>query len=148
RYFNVFGPRQDPLSQYSAVIPRFISAFLAGNAPVIFGDGEQSRDFTYIDNVVDGTARALTTPGNGGKAFNVAAGHGVTLNELVRQLLELIGGDIEPSYEPPRPGDVKNSKADVSRAEAAFGYRPSVPIEEGLRRTLAWFEQSAVASAG
>jgi nucleoside-diphosphate-sugar epimerase len=148
RYFNVFGPRQDPLSQYSAVIPRFISALLAGSAPVIFGDGEQSRDFTYIENVVDGTARALTTPGNGGKAFNVAAGHGVTLNELVRQLLELIGGDIEPTYEPPRPGDVKHSKADVSRAEAAFGYRPSVPIEEGLRKTLAWFEQSAVASAG
>jgi UDP-glucose 4-epimerase len=148
RYFNVFGPRQDPLSQYSAVIPRFISALLAGSAPVIFGDGEQSRDFTYIDNVVDGTARALTTPGNGGKAFNVAAGHGVTLNELVRQLLELIGGDIELIYEPPRPGDVKHSKADVSRAEAAFGYRPSVPIEEGLRKTLAWFEQSAVASAG
>jgi UDP-glucose 4-epimerase len=148
RYFNVFGPRQDPLSQYAAVIPRFITGLLAGTAPVIFGDGEQSRDFTYIENVVDGTTRALTTPGNGGKVFNVAAGHGVTLNDLVRQLLELIGGDIEAIYEPPRPGDVKHSKADVSRAEAALGYRPSVPIEEGLRKTLAWFEQSAVASAG
>ena len=147
-FFDVFGPRQDPLSQYAAVIPRFITGLLAGTAPVIFGDGEQSRDFTYIENVVDGTTRALTTPGNGGKVFNVAAGHGVTLNDLVRQLLELIGGDIEAIYEPPRPGDVKHSKADVSRAEAALGYRPSVPIEEGLRKTLAWFEQSAVASAG
>src|SRR3954449_4594669 len=99
RYFNVFGPGQDPLSQYAAVIPNFITALLAGKAPVIHGDVEQSRDFTYVDNVLDGVSLALSTPGNGGETFNVATGHGVTLNELARMLGEIIGTDIEPDYE-------------------------------------------------
>jgi nucleoside-diphosphate-sugar epimerase len=144
RYFNVFGPRQDPLSQYAAVIPKFITLLLAGSPPVIYGDGEQSRDFTYVDNVIDGTTRALTTPGVGGRLFNVATGNGVTLNELVRLLQDLTGVDIEPVYEPARPGEVRQSQADVGRAEAELGYRPAISIEEGLRETLAFFERKAV----
>ena len=139
RYFNVFGPRQDPLSQYAAVVPRFITALLAGTPPVVFGDGEQSRDFTYVDNVVDGTVRALTAPDVGGKVFNIAAGRRVTLNELLTELATLTGTDIEPRYQPPQPGDVRHSEARVSLAERDLGYRVSVPVEEGLRRTLASF---------
>jgi UDP-glucose 4-epimerase len=147
RYFNVFGPRQDPLSQYSAVIPRFITALQAGRSPVIYGDGEQSRDFTYVDNVLDGTTLALTTPGVAGQLYNVATGHGVTLNELYRLLSDLVGADIEPIYEAARPGEVRHSQADVSRAEAELGFRPAVSIEEGLRRTVEWLERAAGVAA-
>ena len=143
RYFNVFGPRQDPLSQYSAVVPRFITALLAGTPPVVFGDGEQSRDFTYVDNVVDGTTRAMTALGIGGKVFNIAAGRRVTLNELLAELAQLIGTDVEPRYEAPRPADVRHSEASVALAERELGYQPSVPVEEGLRRTLDRFDVSA-----
>lgn len=147
RYFNVFGPGQDPLSQYAAVIPNFISALLAGKAPIIYGDGEQSRDFTYIDNVVEGTFRALTKSGNGGKVFNIAMGGRVTLNELFASLRDMIGIDIEPIYEPGRPGDVPHSEASIERARADLGYEPVVSTEDGLRETLAWLEQRAVGSA-
>jgi UDP-glucose 4-epimerase len=140
RYFNVFGPRQDPLSQYAAVVPRFITALLAGTPPVVFGDGEQSRDFTYVDNVVDGTVRAMTAADVGGKVFNIAAGRRVTLNELLAELAVLTGTDVEPRYEAPQPGDVRHSEARVALAESELGYRVSVPVEEGLRRTLASFE--------
>ena len=144
RYFNVFGPGQDPLSQYAAVIPNFITALLAGEAAQIFGDGEQSRDFTYIDNVVEGTYRALTRPGNGGKVFNIAMGGRVTLNELYSMLRSMIGVDIEPVYKDGRPGDVPHSEASIDRARADLGYEPIVSTEDGLRETLAWFEQRTV----
>jgi UDP-glucose 4-epimerase len=144
RYFNVFGPDQDPLSQYAAVIPNFISALLAGRSPVIFGTGEQSRDFTYVDNVVEGTFKALTKAGNGGKAFNIAMGGSVTLNELFRLLRNMVGAEVEPEYAPGRPGDVPHSQAAIDRARAELGYEPIVSTEDGLRETLAWFEQRAV----
>jgi UDP-glucose 4-epimerase len=136
RYFNVFGPRQDPLSEYAAVIPRFMTALLEGRAPVIYGDGEQSRDFTYVDNVVDAAVRALTAPGVGGRVFNVAAGGAVTLNHLFRQIADLVGTDQQPRHDEPRPGDIRHSQADVSAAQDALGYRVIVPFEEGVRRTL------------
>lgn len=144
RYFNVFGPGQDPLSQYAAVIPNFITALLANKAPVIFGNGEQSRDFTYIDNVVEGTFRALTKAGHGGKVFNIAMGGRVTLNQLFAILREMVGVDVEPRYEPGRPGDVPHSEASIDRARADLGFEPIVSTEDGLRETLAWFEQRAV----
>jgi UDP-glucose 4-epimerase len=143
RFFNVFGPGQDPLSQYAAVIPRFITALLDGKRPTIFGDGEQSRDFTYVDNVLDGITLALGTPGNGGETFNLATGHGVTLNELFSQLAEIIGSDVEPEYAPARPGEVRHSQADVSRAREALGFEPAVTIEDGLARTVASFQRKA-----
>ena len=139
RYFNVFGPRQDPLSQYAAVIPQFITALLADTSPVVYGDGEQSRDFTYVDNVVEGTVLAMTAAGVDGKVFNVATGGGVTLNALLEKLAGLVGRQVEPRYEPPRSGDVRHSQAQVSLAEKELGYRVVVPVEEGLRRTLDWF---------
>ena len=148
RFFNVFGPRQDPLSQYSAVIPKFITALLAGEAPVIFGDGEQSRDFTFVDNVVDGVVLGLTVPDVGGKAFNLATGHGVTLNGLHQILVELIGAEIDPEYAEGRPGEVRHSQADVTRAKEALGFEPKVSLEDGLRETLAYYERGPVAASG
>jgi UDP-N-acetylglucosamine/UDP-N-acetyl-alpha-D-glucosaminouronate 4-epimerase len=147
RFFNVFGPGQDPLSQYAAVIPRFITSLLEGRPPTIYGDGEQSRDFTYVDNVLDGVVRALGTPGNGGQVFNVATGHGVTLNGLVRLLAEIIGSDVEPVYEEARPGEVRHSQADVSRAREALGFEPAITIEEGLSRTVESFQRKLAAPA-
>lgn len=141
RYFNVFGPRQDPLSQYSAVIPRFITALQSGQAPIVYGDGEQSRDFTYIDNVIEGTVLAMSAPGVGGEVFNVAAGRRVTLNELLGHLRPLVGAEVEAHHEEPRPGDVRHSHAQITRAQEKLGYRTVVSVEEGLRRTLDWFGQ-------
>jgi nucleoside-diphosphate-sugar epimerase len=145
RFFNVFGPGQDPLSQYAAVIPRFITTLLEGRSPTIYGDGEQSRDFTYVDNVLDGITLALGTPGNGGQVFNLATGHGVTLNQLFRQLAEIIGSEVEPVYEPGRPGEVRHSEADVTRAKEALGFEPAVSTEEGLARTVESFQRKAAA---
>ncbi len=141
RYFNVFGPRQDPLSQYSAVIPRFITALQSAQAPIVYGDGEQSRDFTYIDNVIEGTVLAMSATGVGGEVFNVAAGRRVTLNELLGHLRPLVGAEVEAHHEEPRPGDVRHSHAQITRAQEKLGYRTVVSVEEGLRRTLAWFGQ-------
>ena len=135
RYFNVFGPRQDPASQYSAVIPRFIVALQLGQAPQIFGDGEQSRDFTFIDDVVQANLRALDAPDAGGRAFNIACGRQRSLNELVRILNELLGTEIEPRHAPPRPGDVRHSLADITLARRLLSYEPSVDFEDGLART-------------
>jgi UDP-glucose 4-epimerase len=146
RFFNVFGPGQDPLSQYAAVIPRFITALLEGRPPTIYGDGEQSRDFTYVDNVLDGVTLALSTAGNGGKALNLATGHGVTLNDLARMLGEIIGTDIQPVYEEGRPGEVRHSQADISRAREALGFEPAISIEEGLARTVESFQHKAAVS--
>jgi UDP-N-acetylglucosamine/UDP-N-acetyl-alpha-D-glucosaminouronate 4-epimerase len=135
RYFNVFGPRQDPQSQYAAVIPRFITALTRGEPPVIYGDGEQSRDFTYVDNIVHGNLLAMGAERTIGEVFNIAAGERTTLNELVGLIRGITGAELEPRYEDPRPGDVRHSQADVSRAEAELGYSPAVGLEEGLRRT-------------
>ena len=136
RYFNVFGPRQDPLSQYAAVVPIFINALLDGEQPIIYGDGEQTRDFTYVDNVIEGTTLALTAPGVAGKVFNVALGGGVTVNGLFELVRELAGAEIEPRYVEARPGDVRHSQADISRATLELGYHPSVSLREGLSRAI------------
>jgi UDP-glucose 4-epimerase len=139
RYFNVFGPRQDPLSQYSAVVPNFITALTGGGQPVVYGDGEQSRDFTYVGNVVDGNVLAMSSEGVAGKLYNVAAGERTTLNELLRHIGSLVGSEPHARYEDARLGDVKHSHADVSAARRDLGYSPSVSVEEGLRLTLEWF---------
>jgi len=139
RYFNVFGPRQDPLSQYSAVIPNFMTALLTGQQPVIFGDGEQSRDFTYVENVVEGNLLAMTADGVAGNVYNIAAGERLSLNGLLKHLRELTGAQTEARYEAGRAGDVPHSQADVSAAERELGYRLTVSVQEGLRRTLEWY---------
>ena len=140
RYFNVFGPRQDPASQYAAVIPSFILSLLEGRRPTIYGDGEQSRDFTYISNVVDANLLALTAEGVGGRSYNIACGEAITLNDVVRHLNRITGQSVEPVYEPGRAGDVRRSLADVSAAEQELGYTPRVGFEEALARTLAYYE--------
>jgi nucleoside-diphosphate-sugar epimerase len=139
RYFNVFGPSQDPTSQYAAVIPNFVTALMAGEPPVIFGDGEQSRDFTYVANVVDANILAMDAPEVAGKVFNVASGERVALNRLVDELRDLLGSDVEPVYAAPRPGDIKHSLADLTRAREQLGYEPHVRLREGLERTIEHF---------
>jgi UDP-glucose 4-epimerase len=141
RYFNVFGPHQDPSSQYSGVLAKFSLAMLEGRTPVIFGDGTQSRDFTYIDNVVDANLRAIAAPAEkvSGRVFNVATGQRITLNDAVASLRELTGYTGPVEYQAPRAGDIAHSLADISLASAAFGYQPTVNFHEGLRRTLLWY---------
>ena len=140
RYFNVFGPRQDPTSQYSGVISRFVTALIQGQRPVIYGDGEQSRDFTYISNVVDANMRAADSAKAVGQVINVGNGIRVTLNNLVSKLKSLTGRDnIEAEYQDPRKGDVRHSLADISRARELLGYEPRVDLEEGLRLTIDWW---------
>lgn len=139
RYFNVFGPRQDPLSQYAAVIPKFITAALADQPITIFGDGEQSRDFTYIDNVVDANLKALTVDGVEGRFYNIAVGDRISLNQLVDQLRPVMGKDIEVRYQDERAGDVKHSLADISLARAELHYDPQISFEEGIRRTVDFY---------
>jgi len=136
RYFNVFGPRQDPRSQYAAVIPNFIRALMSGQAPVIFGDGEQSRDFTYVENVVDANVLAGDALGAAGGVYNVACGQSATINELVAELRDQLESDVQPVYRPSRPGDVRHSMADISAARRDLGYEPSVGLREGLSRTI------------
>jgi nucleoside-diphosphate-sugar epimerase len=144
RYFNVFGEHQDPLSGYAAVIPKFIRIMLDGERPTIFGDGEASRDFTHVENIVQANLAAATEPTAAGRVMNIAVGSSHTLNELVRTLQRLLDSDIEPDYAPPRPGDVSESLADVSLARELIGYEPSVAFEQGLERTIAWIlEQRA-----
>lgn len=146
RYFNVFGPRQDPGSQYSGVISRFISALMSNGQPVIFGDGEQSRDFTYIENVVDANLRAAETTRGIGQVMNVANGERITLNELLEVLKGITGrADAQAEYRETRAGDVKHSLADITRARELLGYEPLVRLEEGLRMTIDWWKQSRFA---
>ncbi|MCK4649023.1 NAD-dependent epimerase/dehydratase family protein, partial [bacterium] len=140
RYFNIFGPRQDPASQYAAVIPKFISLMLKGERPTIYGDGEQSRDFTYVSNVVGANLLATTSKVKG-RIFNIACGKKITVNELVKGLNKIMNTDIEPLYTNPRPGDVRHSQADISRAAKALSYRVEVDFKEGLRNTLKWFRK-------
>ena len=138
RYFNVFGPRQDPGSPYSGVISLFSTALLEGRQPVIYGDGEQTRDFTYIANVVDGVLRACEAADASGEVINVATGRRVSLNELLRTMNRIVGTNIEAVYREPREGDVRDSQADISKARRLLGYTPLVNLEDGLRRTLDW----------
>jgi UDP-glucose 4-epimerase len=142
RYFNVFGPRQDPASQYAAVIPIFVTHLLDGKSPTIFGDGEQSRDFTYVDNVVKANILAAQLDGAAGQVVNVACGDSFTLNELYGMLCGLTGSSIDPIYADPRPGDVKHSLADISMAEQLLGYSVETGFEEGLKKTVEWYRQS------
>ncbi len=141
RYFNVFGPRQDPGSPYSAVLAKFITLMLAGKSPTINGDGEQSRDFTFIDNVVQANLKATTAPAQyvAGRVFNVACGQRITLNEVFELLKKMTGFDGEPQYAPARAGDIKHSLADIGAAQKALGYHPTVDFAEGLRRTVAFY---------
>ena len=140
RYFNVFGPRQAPDSAYSGVISLFIKALLAGQSPVIHGDGRQTRDFTYVSNVVDGVLRAASTPDVSGEVINIATGGRISLMELVRAIQLIVGSNVAPTFGPPREGDVKDSQADIFKARKMLGYEPTVPFEEGLRHTVAWFK--------
>jgi UDP-glucose 4-epimerase len=139
RYFNVFGPRQDPSSPYSGVISLFITHLLAGKAPKIYGDGGQTRDFTYVANVVDGVLRACSADGASGQVINVATGGRISLNELFTTLRTIIGGTMEPEYLPERAGDVRDSQADIGKAQQILGYAPVVTFQEGLRRTVDWY---------
>lgn len=140
RYFNVFGPRQDPTSPYSGVISLFIKALIEGTAPVIHGDGGQTRDFTYVANVVDGVLRAAETPGVAGEVFNIATNSRTSLNQLLSVLQTIIGVGPPAVYQPARSGDVRDSQADITKADRMLGYRPTVSLEEGLRATVAWYK--------
>jgi UDP-glucose 4-epimerase len=145
RYYNVFGPRQDPTSPYSGVLAKFITLMLKGEAPTIFGDGTQSRDFTYIDNTVEANLLAAKAPAAevAGQVFNVATGRRVDLNEMFQALKKLTGYSGEVQYGPERGGDIKHSLADIARAEKHMGYKPKVDFEEGLRRTVEWYRAQA-----
>jgi nucleoside-diphosphate-sugar epimerase len=139
RYFNVFGPRQDPSSPYSGVISVFATALLDNRSPMIFGDGEQTRDFTYVSNVVDGVLRACEAPGASGEVINVATGGRISLNQLFRTMRRMIGSSVEPKYAEPRAGDVRDSQADIAKAKRLLGYEPTVSFEDGLQRTVDWY---------
>lgn len=141
RYFNVFGPRQDPTSDYAAVIPLFIRIILSGKVPTIFGDGTQSRDFTFIENVVHANLLAARAPGRFlGEVINVACGYSVDLNQLVQEINGVLGTDVKPTYAPARAGDVKHSLADIAKAKRLLGYEPQVDFQTGLERTAAWLK--------
>ncbi|MBF8300874.1 MAG: UDP-glucose 4-epimerase [Acidobacteria bacterium] len=142
RYFNVFGPRQDPSSPYSGVISLFISALCDGRQPTICGDGEQTRDFTYVANVVDGVLRACDAPGVSGEVINVATGSRSSLNQLFRTVRDLVGARVEPIFAAPRSGDVRDSQADIQKARRLLAYEPTVSFHEGLRKTVEWHRAS------
>ncbi|MFZ0391554.1 MAG: SDR family oxidoreductase [Calditrichia bacterium] len=142
RYFNVFGPRQDPASQYSAVIPKFITAILQDRQPVVYGDGKQSRDFTFVENVVNANILATESDFAPGMVFNCACHERIDLNYLVQSINKIAGKEIQPQYSDPRPGDVKHSFADIERIREHMGYEPAVLFEEGLRRTINWYKES------
>jgi nucleoside-diphosphate-sugar epimerase len=148
RYFNVFGPRQDPSSQYSGVISRFISALLTGERPVIYGDGEQSRDFTYIDNIVSANLKAAETTEGLGQVINIANGERISLNQLLRELTSITGkAGVTADFQAARSGDVKHSMADISRARKLLGYVPLIDLRTGLEKTISWWKQSRFASS-
>jgi nucleoside-diphosphate-sugar epimerase len=144
RYFNVFGPRQDPTSQYSGVLSRFMLAIIDGAAPVVYGDGEQSRDFTYIDNVVDVTLRACEAPGVSGRVFNGGTGLRITLNDVLKLLGKITGSPVRAKYDQPRAGDILHSQADIAMVREMLGYNPIVDFEDGLRRTWKWYSETFV----
>jgi nucleoside-diphosphate-sugar epimerase len=142
RFFNVFGPRQDPTSQYSGVLSRFMLAVLEGQTPVVYGDGEQSRDFTFIENIVDETLRACEAKDASGKVFNGGTGARITLNQVLQQLEAITGKKIPAKYEPARSGDIRDSQADISLAKTVLGYEPRVQFAEGLQRTWSWYKSN------
>ncbi len=146
RYFNVFGPRQQPGSPYSGVISLFIEALAKGKAPTILGDGRQTRDFTYVSDVARGVLAACTAPGVSGEVFNVAVGGRISLLDLVGTLQRLLGADVEPTFGPAREGDVRDSQADIVRARQMLGYEPQVSFEDGLRATVDWYKTTLAAS--
>src|SRR5258707_195536 len=139
RYFNIFGPRQEPTSPYSGVLAKFCTAFLEDTQPVIFGDGEQTRDFTYVDNAGQANLRACEGPNVSGKVFNVGVGGRFSLNQIVELLRKISGKPLEAKYDAPRDGDIRDSQADISQAREYLGYEPQVDFEEGLRRTFEWY---------
>jgi len=139
RYFNIFGPRQDPDSPYSGVLSRFATAFLEDQPPVIYGDGEQTRDFTYVDNAVQANLLACEAPTASGGVFNIGTGNRVSLNQTLEHLRRITGKKLEAKYDPPRDGDIRDSQADISRARQVLGYEPTVMFEEGLERTIEWY---------
>jgi len=139
RYFNVFGPRQDPKSQYAAAIPAFVTAIIRDRPPTVFGDGEQSRDFTYIENVIEANLLASDADETHGEAINIACGQAVTINAIIARVNDLLGKDISANYTDPRPGDVRHSLADVSLAEKVIGYKPRVHFDEGLNLAINWY---------
>lgn len=142
RYFNVFGPHQDPASQYAAAIPAFVTAILQDKPPTVYGDGEQSRDFTYVDNVVDANLLAAGAKQLKGRVINIASGRQTTVNAVIRMVNELLGKNIKPKYTPPRPGDVRHSLADIRLAEKAIGYKSIVPFHEGLQKSIDWYRRN------
>jgi nucleoside-diphosphate-sugar epimerase len=146
RYFNVFGPRQDPTSPYSGVISVFATALIENRPPKIYGDGEQTRDFTYVANVVDGVLRACEAPHASGEIINVATGGRISLNQLFYAMRDIVGGALEPTSGESRQGDVRDSQADIRKAKALLGYEPTVSFEEGLARTIAWYRTTGAAT--
>jgi UDP-glucose 4-epimerase len=143
RYFNVFGPRQDPQSQYAAVAPLFITAIMNGRRPVIHGDGLQSRDFTYIENVVNANILACGAPKAAGEVINVACGERTTVLQMARYIAEILGAKLEPEHTPTRPGDIRHSLADIAKARGLLGFEPKVGVREGLARTVEWYRKMA-----
>ena len=142
RYFNVFGPYQDPASTYAAAIPAFVTKILNGQPPTVYGDGEQSRDFTFIDNVVEANLKAARCPHKtGGAVVNIACGEALTVNQIIAMINEILGKDIKPKYEPPRAGDVKHSLADITAARNLIGYEPVVSFRDGLTQAVAWYRE-------
>lgn len=142
RYFNVFGPRQDASSEYSGVFAIFVPAILQDRRPLVYGDGEQSRDFVYVQNVAEANLLACTAPGVAGEVFNIACGDRITVNSILRHINKITGKDIAPVYKDPRPGDIRHSQADVTKAVQKIGYKPRVTFEEGLRKTIEWYRTS------
>jgi UDP-glucose 4-epimerase len=142
RYFNVFGPYQDPTSQYAAAIPAFVMAILKDEPPTIYGDGEQSRDFTYIDNVVDANLLAAGANQTKGQVINIACGQAVTVNEIIDMINKLLGKNVKPKYTDPRPGDVKHSLADIMAAQKLINFKPSVSFHEGLKKAIDWYRDN------
>jgi nucleoside-diphosphate-sugar epimerase len=142
RYFNVFGPRQDPQSQYAAVIPRFITAILNDEPPTIFGDGKQTRDFSHVENVIEANLAACLAPGEAlGEAFNIACGDRISLLELVDTINSITGKKIQPRFEPPRPGDIRDSQADISKAKEQLRWTPHVDFRKGIEKVVAWYQE-------
>ncbi len=141
RYFNVFGPQQDPASQYAAAIPAFVTKILNDESPTVYGDGEQSRDFTYIDNVVHANILAARAPRTRGEVVNIACGQAVTVNQIIDMINHILGKQVRPVYADPRPGDVKHSVADISRARELIGFRPLVSFQEGLEKAIGWYRK-------
>jgi UDP-glucose 4-epimerase len=142
RYFNVFGPYQDPTSQYAAAIPAFVTAILKDEPPTVYGDGEQSRDFTYIDNVVEANLRAARAEKTQGQVVNIACGQAITVNAIIALINDLLGKSVAPVYAPPRPGDVKHSLADITAAGKLIGYQPAVTFRQGLEKSIDWYRNN------